>query len=105
MVDAELDAKIKEWLQWDKNESTLGEIKHLTNNGDYEKLKKILLNRLTFGTAGLRAVMGPGYAGMNDLVIVQTGQGMLEFLKEAEKEKLERNGIVIGYDGRHNSKR
>lgn len=105
MVDAELDAKIKEWLKWDKNETTLGEIKRLSENKEYDTLKKLLLSRLTFGTAGLRDVMGPGYAAMNDLVIIQTGQGMLEHLKTTQKEKLEKNGILIGYDGRHNSKR
>lgn len=104
-LDAELEAKINEWLKWDRNETTAGEIKRLSENGEYEKLRKILMNRLTFGTAGLRDVMGCGYAAMNDLVIVQTGQGMLAHLKEAEKEKLEKNGVVIGYDGRHNSKR
>lgn len=105
MADAELQAKIKEWLEWDRNATTAGEIKRLSDKGEHEQLRKILLNRLNFGTAGLRDVMGPGYAAMNDLVIVQTGQGMLEHLKEMEKEKLEKNGIVIGYDGRHNSRR
>lgn len=103
--DAELDTKINEWLKWDKNETTLEEIKLLSQNEEYEKLRKILLNRLTFGTAGLRAKMGAGYAAINDLVIIQTGQGMLAHLKESEPEKLERNGVVIGYDGRYNSKR
>lgn len=105
MADATLDAKIKEWLQWDRNEATSEEIKRLADSKEYEQLRKILLKRLTFGTAGLRAVMGPGYAAMNDLVIVQTGQGILEHLKAVDKEKLEKNGVVIGYDGRHNSRR
>lgn len=33
-----------------------------------------LLKRLSFGTAGLRAEMGPGYSKMNHLVVIQTTQ-------------------------------
>jgi phosphomannomutase len=49
--------------------------------------------------------MGPGYSQMNDLVIIQTAQGLTVYLEEALKDLTHKNGIVIGYDGRHNSKR
>nr|CAI5863984.1 unnamed protein product [Callosobruchus analis] len=55
-------------------------------------------------SAGLRGKMYVGYACMNDLVIVQTGQGFLRYLEKKDKELLQKNGIVIGYDGRYNSK-
>jgi phosphomannomutase len=48
--------------------------------------------------------MGPGYAQMNDLVIIQTTQGLAAYVK-ASNEKAQANGVVMGYDGRHNSKR
>ncbi|XP_073990789.1 phosphoglucomutase 2 isoform X2 [Rhodnius prolixus] len=60
--------------------------------------------RMEFGTAGLRGRMGPGYSQMNDLVIIQTAQGLLKYLLTQPVEVL-KNGLVIGYDGRHNSKR
>jgi len=101
----ELDEKIKEWLQWDKNEETRGEIKSLCLAGDVAKLKKFLLSRLKFGTAGLRAQMGPGYSQMNDLVIIQTAQGLAVYLEEAIDDVILKNGVVVGYDGRHNSRR
>jgi len=69
------------------------------------ELRKLLLSRLKFGTAGLRGKMGPGYSQMNDLVIIQTAQGLTVYLEEALKDLTHKNGIVIGYDGRHNSKR
>lgn len=105
MDNPELKVKIAEWLMWDKNENTLAEIKNLISENDHDRLSKLLLNRLKFGTAGLRGKMQGGYAGMNDLVIIQTGQGLLKHLEKREKNLLEKNGIVIGYDGRHNSKR
>lgn len=105
MATPKLDQKIQEWLSWDKNEKTSAEIQKLSQEKKYDELSKILFDRLTFGTAGLRGKMGPGYAAMNDLVIIQTGQGLLKYLEHCDKDLLRSNGIVIGYDGRHNSKR
>ncbi|XP_075224425.1 phosphoglucomutase 2 isoform X2 [Lycorma delicatula] len=46
--------------------------------------------------------MGCGYSQMNDLVIIQTSQGLLEWLKNVTPH---RPKVIIGYDGRHHSKR
>ncbi|XP_076177688.1 phosphoglucomutase 2 isoform X2 [Ptiloglossa arizonensis] len=48
--------------------------------------------------------MGPGYSQMNDLVIVQTGQGLSKYLIDVVLN-LTVKGVIIGYDGRHCSKR
>jgi phosphomannomutase len=61
------------------------------------------MQRMEFGTAGLRSKMGAGYSMMNDLTIIQTGQGFLEYLKRFFGVELEKQGIIIGYDARHNS--
>ena len=45
------------------------------------ELKSRLNNRMEFGTAGLRSRMGAGYSMMNDLTIIQTGQGFLKYLQ------------------------
>lgn len=74
------------------------------NNGDIKILSKLFLKRLEFGTAGLRGCMGPGYSQMNDLVIVQTGQGLTKYLIDTISDVAEQ-GVVVGYDGRYNSKR
>ncbi|KAF4524356.1 hypothetical protein B566_EDAN007532 [Ephemera danica] len=100
----ELQSKIKEWLEWDKNEKNRGEIENLQEKGDEAALSKLLLSRLEFGTAGLRGRMGAGYAQMNDLVIIQTSQGLASYLSSSNPNAKEK-GVVIGYDGRHNSKR
>lgn len=101
----ELDKKIKEWMSWDRNKKTENDIRQLVKQKKFDLLSKILLNRLKFGTAGLRGRMEAGYTGMNDLVIIQTGQGLLKYLEECDKKLLKQNGIVIGHDRRHNSKR
>lgn len=101
----ELDGKLDQWLKWDRNPATLAKIKGLISDKNVEELSKIMLKRLSFGTAGLRGVMSAGYGCMNDLVIIQTGQGFLKHLEASEKELLAKNGLVVGYDGRHNSRR
>lgn len=47
--------------------------------------------------------MGPGFNRMNDLVIIQTSQGLARYLNESEV-KNRKKGVVIGYDGRYHSK-
>ena len=50
--------------------------------------------RLSFGTAGLRAAMGPGSHAMNELVALQTAQGLVQYCGDLPKI------VVIGYDHR-----
>ncbi|MEQ2181951.1 Phosphoglucomutase-2 [Goodea atripinnis] len=54
---------------------------------------------MEFGTAGLRAAMGPGVSCMNDLTIIQTTQGFCRYLEQSFGNLKER-GVVIGYDAR-----
>ncbi|XP_029837444.2 phosphoglucomutase-2 [Ixodes scapularis] len=96
--------KVTEWLLWDKNEKTRKQIENLHKTGDVDQLQHLLLDRLTFGTAGLRGVMGPGYAAMNDLVIIQTSQGLAKYLLSTLPD-CTKKGVVISYDGRYNSHR
>lgn len=63
------------------------------------------MTRLTFGTAGLRGVMQAGFNAMNHLVVIQSAQGLLQYVLKSFPEKVDRaGGIVLGYDGRYNSK-
>ncbi|CAG9864290.1 unnamed protein product [Phyllotreta striolata] len=102
---ADLDAKVAEWLKWDKNEATSAALQALLAEQKFDEVERILCNRISFGTAGLRGKMAVGYSNMNDLVIIQTAQGFLKYLVHTDEDLLKRNGIVVGYDGRHNSKR
>ena len=88
-----------------KNSKTKAEIENLLNEKNYTQLSSRLCSRMEFGTAGLRSRMGAGYSMMNDLTIIQTGQGFLHYLKNFFGLKLNKQGVIIGYDARHNSKR
>lgn len=97
--DAKLDQAVKQWLQYDKNPKTVLMVQELVKNRDVEALKKCFSSRMEFGTAGLRAPMGPGISCMNDLTIIQTTQGFCQYLEESF-ENLKERGVVIGYDAR-----
>ncbi|XP_045107656.1 phosphoglucomutase-2-like isoform X1 [Portunus trituberculatus] len=99
-----LNKLIEEWLRWDKNEKTQEELKGLVARRELAEVERLLSNRLLFGTAGLRGRMGTGYAQMNDLVIIQTSQGLAKYLTTVHPEA-KSEGVVIGHDSRHNSHR
>ncbi|XP_005106032.1 phosphoglucomutase-2 [Aplysia californica] len=100
--DNAVDNEIRKWLLWDKNEKTRLEIKALVDEKNIPELKRLLLHRMEFGTAGLRTRMGPGNSQMNDLTMIQTTQGLAKYLK-ASLPTVSSKGVVIGFDGRHNS--
>ena len=59
--------------------------------------------RIGFGTAGLRSIMAPGPLNMNDLVIVQTTQGLARYVLEnaaSDKKKGGKLLAVVGFDHR-----
>jgi phosphomannomutase len=96
-----MQSVIEQYLKWDRNPNTKKEIELLVEQKDDAKLQKLLGNRLEFGTAGLRGAMGAGYSQMNDLVIIQTTQGLAAYLDSFPEAKSK--GVVIGHDHRHNS--
>lgn len=84
---------------------TRDEIQTLVKKHDWPELEKILCNRLSFGTAGLRGVMRAGFASMNDLVVIQSAQGLAKYIIKCFPAAERTKGVVFGYDGRYNSKR
>lgn len=56
--------------------------------------------RLAFGTAGLRGALGAGPNRMNRVLVTQAAAGFAAYLRG----RAERPSVVIGYDGRKNSR-
>ena len=101
---ATIEALTQEWLRLDKDETTKTEILELVKQQNVQELQVLLGSRLSFGTAGLRARMGAGFSRLNSLTIIQTSQGLAQYLLEEERVSAAMAGVVIGYDARHNSK-
>lgn len=103
-------AAAAQWLAWDVNTGTRAQVQALVDATDIPALRKLFHGRLEFGTAGLRAVMGPGTTAINDLVVLQTAQGLAKYLiATLGEDETKRRGVALGYDhrvsGSLNSKR
>ncbi|QSX34874.1 phospho-sugar mutase [Shewanella avicenniae] len=103
-MDSQLALQLKHWLALDPEQATKVELAKLINAGDEQELRRRFDGRLAFGTAGLRGVVGAGPTRMNLLVIRQTAAGLGHYLLSQIADAAER-GVVVGYDGRPDSKR
>ena len=102
---ATIELLTQEWLRLDRDDATRTEILELVEQQNVQKLGLLLGSRLTFGTAGLRARMGAGFSQLNSLTIIQTSQGLAQYLLEEEGPSAATAGVVVGYDARHNSRK
>jgi len=104
---SDLLSTAREYVSWEPRESHRAAVQGWMDSADEAKLKQHFYPRIAFGTAGLRSRMAPGYHHMNDLVILQTTQGFVRYIEETQgsDEAVKAKGVVIGYDGRHNSRR
>ncbi|ETO05512.1 hypothetical protein RFI_31884, partial [Reticulomyxa filosa] len=99
-----IETLAKQYVAWEPHEPFRKQVETALSAKDSALLVQMFGKRIAFGTAGLRAKMAGGYAYMNDLVIIQTSQGLCKYVdKHITNGK--KKGVIIGYDGRHNSKR
>jgi phosphomannomutase len=121
-------ASIQDWIDHDPNQVTAAHVEQLlldvtsssSDNGRLDVVVKDddagqssrailstlfptdMATRIAFGTAGLRAAMRPGPLHMNDLVVIQTAQGIARYCQRQwpPSRKQRRMAVVIGYDHR-----
>nr|WP_321274644.1 phospho-sugar mutase [uncultured Vibrio sp.] len=98
-----MTAIIDQWLARDPDPKTREELQHLVDKNAQQELNDRFGSRLAFGTAGLRGKVGAGPNRMNRLVIQETATGLGHYLIEQVQDATSR-GVVIGYDGRPDSK-
>lgn len=87
-----------------QNPNTRTAVESWLKEKNFDRLEKIMLKRMAFGTAGLRGVMAAGFGCMNDLVIIETSQGLAKYVVETIPDA-KTKGAVVSFDGRHNSAR
>jgi phosphomannomutase len=99
--DADLLARVHTWLAQDPDPETRSQLEELIESGDYTALAELFVAPLAFGTAGLRAPIGPGPARMNRLVVRQATAGFAAWLHgQGHSSGL----VVVGHDARHGSR-
>eukprot|EP00792_Barthelona_sp_PAP020_P008032 TRINITY_DN3191_c4_g2_i1.p1 TRINITY_DN3191_c4_g2~~TRINITY_DN3191_c4_g2_i1.p1 ORF type:complete len:588 (+),score=190.86 TRINITY_DN3191_c4_g2_i1:69-1832(+) len=102
MLTEKIQNSIETWLRLDQNEKTKNEVEKLIETNNTEELIERFGERINFGTSGLRSKMGAGFSFMNELVCIQTTQGLCSYLDECQPNwKIK--GVVIGFDKRYNS--
>ena len=96
----------KAWRDQDPDPETRAELDTLiadAESGSSDALAALhsrFDTRLEFGTAGLRGELAAGPNRMNRVLVAQAAAGFAAFLLEREKSP----SVVIGYDGRKNSR-
>ena len=68
---------------------------------DEEQLQACFGSSLSFGTAGLRGIMGPGTNRMNVNTVCRATKGIGDYIVSLGKEYMDR-GVVIAHDSRNN---
>ncbi len=101
-MDAKIEKLVKEWMSEDYDEETRQEIKELYEKNDEKELYERFYTTLTFGTGGLRGIMGAGTNRMNKYVVGKATQGLANYLLK-NTDDCKTKGVVIAYDNRNNS--
>lgn len=83
-----------------KNANLPNSLKNELNNLNESEIKDAFYENISFGTAGLRGLMGVGTNRINEIVIKKITKGLGNYLL---KNNL-LNGVAIAYDNRINSK-
>lgn len=97
---------VKNWITNDPDAETKAELQALVDSSKHDVIEQLFESRLSFGTAGLRAKLGPGPMRMNRLVVSQTAKGIADFLNQNRDSYIDPDGklsAVIGFDARKNS--
>ncbi|WP_455833817.1 phospho-sugar mutase [Pseudarthrobacter siccitolerans] len=110
-ADFRLLTEAREWAAQDPDPETsaaLLELVRLVEEGSpaaRQELEDSFRGTLQFGTAGLRAALGPGPNRMNRVVVRRAAAGLADFLLRAVAGASPgtRPRAVVGYDARYNS--
>ncbi|MGM0431327.1 MAG: phospho-sugar mutase [Spirochaetota bacterium] len=68
--------------------------------GDVQQLSDRFYTQLTFGTAGMRGVIGGGFNRINPYMVQRVTQGLADYLLSTQQEAV---SVVIAYDSRNYS--
>lgn len=104
----ELFHRVRAYVDQDVDERDREDLRALLDraeSGDSEASSELhdrFSGPLTFGTAGLRGLLGGGESRMNRAVITRTTYGLVRHLIDVVPDAKSR-GLVIGRDGRHGS--
>ncbi|MBA3958164.1 MAG: phospho-sugar mutase [Parachlamydiaceae bacterium] len=100
-LDGATQKNVDQWLNGHYDAETKATIQRLLKDNPKE-IVDAFYTHLSFGTAGMRGIMGVGTNRMNQYTIRAATQALASYLNQVPAPK---NGhaVFIGYDSRHNS--
>ncbi len=99
-MSTEIDQRIQSWLEGPFDPETKAEIRRLQTHNP-KALADAFFKDLSFGTGGMRGVMGVGTHRVNIYTIRMATQGLAHYIKN---QPLQDPSVFIGYDVRHHSR-
>lgn len=102
VLDSTTQKNVDLWLNGDYDEDTKASIRHLLRENPQEIINAFYTH-LTFGTGGLRGLMGVGCNRINLYTIKAATQGLANYIKKQPKPK-HGYAVFIGYDSRFQSR-
>jgi phosphomannomutase len=100
-MDPKVLERVESWLSGPYDESVKSEIRRLLSEKPVE-LTDAFYRDLSFGTGGMRGIMGIGTNRMNIYTVRAATQGLADYLLKQASERSHR--VFIGYDVRMNSR-
>lgn len=97
--EKDLKQKATLYLEVESDERFKAEVQEELEGGQWGELYERFYTTLSFGTAGIRGLLGGGTNRMNPFMVRKVTQGLAEYLKSQS----EHPSVVIGYDSRHYS--
>jgi phosphoglucomutase len=102
-LEPQIAERMTAWMErWSVPADLLLTIDHLVSQGQWQKLTDSFYQDLSFGTGGLRGVVGPGTNRMNAVLVKRVAQGIAGFIQE--NYSADERRVVIAYDSRLYSK-
>lgn len=102
MLDTDVENKVQAWLEGPFDPKIKEEILRLKKENPKE-LSDAFFKDLSFGTGGMRGIMGIGTNRMNLYTIGIATQGLANYIRKQPKPE-KGYSVFIGYDVRHHSK-
>lgn len=92
------------YLQWKNFDELDADLKDnlASIEGDQKLIEEAFYQPLSFGTAGMRGILGAGINRMNIYTIRQATEGLAKLLEDYGQDAKDR-GVAIAYDSRHMS--
>lgn len=100
--DEKTQRNLNLWLTEDFDSKTKDQIRELLRDNPKE-IADAFYTTLSFGTGGLRGIVGPGSNRMNIYTVRGATQGLANYLNSIYKDK-EKPSVIIGFDSRLESR-